>query len=148
MGYKLLRFFGSIIAALLFSYIVDAFHIAFFAGAAHFFANLSWSNWFGFGVLRGFLLPVVWAILWLVGMGLVWLARGSKIIAAFPLVLFALGIITDFKGLFLNPIELIVDDIGLGFWYYLGATITFTEIIICYVVCSVCMLTANEDDFG
>ena len=147
MGYKVLRFLGAVVASLLFSYLVDFFHIAFFAGAAHFFANLSWSNWFSFDIFRGILLPIVWAVLWLIGMGLVWLTRGSKVIAALPLLLFVLAIITDFRTLFLNPIELIVDDIGHGFWYYLGAVVTFIEILVCYIACSISMLGSKEEDF-
>ena len=80
-----------------------------------------------------------------IGMGLVWLVRGSKVIAAFPLLLFVLGIIADFNRLFLNPIELIVDDIGQGFWYYLGAIITFIEILICYILCAVSMFATDEN---
>ncbi|WP_155808432.1 hypothetical protein [Xylanibacter brevis] len=34
---KVLRFFGAVIAAFLFSHLVDSFHIVFFGGAAHFF---------------------------------------------------------------------------------------------------------------
>lgn len=142
---KVLRFIGAIVAALLFRVLVDFFHIAFFGGAAHFFANLSWSNWFSFDIFRGFLLPIVWILLMFIGMGLVWLVRGSKVIAAFPLLLFVLGIIADFNRLFLNPIELIVDDIGQGFWYYLGAIITFIEILICYILCAVSMFATDEN---
>ncbi len=145
MIYKVLRFLGAIIAALLFSYLVNFFHIAFFGGAAHFFANLSWSNWFSFDLLRGFLLPIVWTILWLIGMGLAWLVRGSKVFAALPLIWFLSGIITDFRILFLNPIELIVNDIGLGFWYYLGAVITFIEILVCYGICAISMFAPDND---
>ena len=147
MMYKVLRFFGAIIAALVFSYLVDSFHVAFFAGAAHFFANLSWSSWFGFDILRGAILPFMWAVLWLIGMGLVWLVRGSKVIAALPLIWFLMAVITDFLALFLNPMELVADDIGLGFWYYLGAVVTFIVILVCYVICSICMLPFKENDF-
>lgn len=146
MIHKVLRFFGAIVAALLFSYLVDFFHIVFFGGAAHFFANLSWSNWFSFDLFRGFLLPIVWAILLLIGMGLVWLVRGSKVIAALPIVFFIMGIISDFKILFLNPIELIVNDIGLGFWYYFGAVVTFLEMLICYGICAFSMFVYNYDN--
>ena len=144
MTYKVLRFIGAIVVAILFRFLVDFIHIAFFGGAAHFFANLSWSNWFSFDIFRGFFLPIAWTILWLIGMGLMWLVRGSKVIAALPIILFVLGIISDYNKLFLNPIELIVDDIGLGFWYYFGAIITFIEILTCYVVCAVSMFASDE----
>lgn len=146
MGYKVLRFIGAIITAWIFRYLVNFFHIAFFGGATHFIANLSWSNWFSFDILRGFLLPIAWTILWLIGMGLVWLVRGSKVIAALPLLLFVSGIIVDFRILFIEPIELIVDDIGQGFWYYIGAIITFITILICYFVCAVSMFATDENN--
>ena len=145
MIHKVLRFLGAMVAALLFSYLVDFFHIAFFGGIAHFFANLSWSSWFSFDVLRGFLLPIVWGILWLIGMGLAWLVRGSKVIATLPLIWFLLGIIADFRILFLDPIELIVNDLGLGFGYYFGAVITFIEILVCYGICSISMFALDND---
>lgn len=141
---KVLRFLGAIIAAFLFDYLVNGFHLAFFVGAAHFFANLSWSNWLSFDIFRGFLLPIAWTILWLIGMGLVWLVKGSKIIAALPILMFIWGIIAEFKFLFLYPTDLIVDDIGQGFWYYLGATLTFLEMVACYVFCSVAMFIEQD----
>ena len=145
MFYKVLRFIGAIIAALLFGRLVDAFHLAFFGGAAHFIANLSWSNWFGLGILRGFLLPVAWGVLWLIGMGLACLVRGSKVMAALPLVIFVLGVISDFIVLFLEPVESIVADIGQGFWYYSGAIGTFIWIVVCYGICAAFMLASDEN---
>lgn len=126
----ILRFIGAIVAAMLFDYLVSFFHFAFFCGAAHFFANLSWSNWFSFDILRGFLLPIVWGVLCLIGTGLTWIVKGSKIIAALPIIILIRGIILDFDVLFLNPIDIAVDDIGLGFWYYFGAVLTFLPILI------------------
>lgn len=145
MFYKVLRFIGAIIVALLFARLVDAFHITFFGGAAHFIANLSWSNWLGFGVLRGFLLPIAWAILWFIGMGLAALVRGSKAMAALPLVIFVLAVIADFRILFLEPIDLIVADIGQGFWYYFGAILTFIGIVFFYGICAAFMLASDEN---
>ena len=144
MFYKVLRFIGAIIAAFLFAYLVDAFHLAFFGGAVHFLANLSWGSWLGFDILRGALLPVVWTVLWLIGMGLMWLVKGSKAMAALPLVIFALGVISDFIDLFLVPVESIVADIGQGFWYYSGAIATFVWIVICYGLCAAFMLASDE----
>lgn len=140
MIYKILRFLGAILSAVLFSYLVDIFHLLFFGGVVHFFANLSWSNWISFDTLRGFLLPVVWTILWLIGMGLAWLVRGSKWIAALPIIYFLLRIVNDFIILFVEPIEPIVDEIGLGFWYYTGAIVTFIGILVFYIICTLQML--------
>ena len=145
MFYKVLRFIGAIIVALLFARLVDAFHITFFGGAAHFIANLSWGSWLGFDILRGFLLPVVWGVLWFIGMGLAALVRGSKAMAALPLVIFALGVISDFIDLFLEPIDLIVADIGQGFWYYFGAILTFIGIVFFYGICAAFMLASDEN---
>lgn len=82
---NIFRFIGAIVASLIFSFLVDMFHLAFFGGVTHFFANLSWSNWFSFDVLRGFLLPVAWTVLWLISMGLTWLVKGSKVLAILPI---------------------------------------------------------------
>lgn len=142
---KVLRFIGAIIAAVIFSYLVDTLHLSFFAGVAHFFANLSWTNWLSFDIFRGLLLPLIWTILWLIGMGIIWLVRGSKVISVIPIIWFVISIIADFTTLFLRPMELITNDIGEGFWYYTGAVITFVAILVCYVICMVSMLISRED---
>ena len=144
MLYKVLRFIGAIIVAVLFSYLVDVFHFSYFAGASHFFANITWSNWLGFDSLRGIVLPLMWIILWLIGLGLGWLVRGSKIIAAFPILIFILCLITDFIGLFIIPLKQITDEIGQGFFYYLGATLTYLGILACYFACSMGILTFQD----
>lgn len=144
MGYKVLRFLGAIVAAYVFSFLVDFIHLAFFSGAAHFFGNLSWSNWFSFDLLRGFLLPIAWSFLGLIGMGIVWLVRGSKVIAVLPMLWFLVAIIADFFSLFVNPAEQIIDDIGQGFWYYVGATLIFIAILTCYVMCAVSMFVSEK----
>lgn len=147
MIYKVFRFFGAIIAAVIFSYLVDVFHVLFFGGVVHFFANLSWSNWLSFDIFRGFFLPIAWAILWLIGMGLAWLVRGSKVIAALPILYFILRIINAFFVLFIDPVEPIVEEIGLGFWYYTGAIITFVGILICYIICSAVMISSDKKEY-
>lgn len=139
--FGVLRFVGAIVAAVLFSYLLDIFHILFFGGVVHFFANLSWSNWISFDIFRGFLLPIVWTILWIIGVGLAWLVRGSKWIAALPIIYFLLRIVNDIVILFVEPIEPIVDEIGLGFWYYAGAVVTFIEILVFYIICTLQMLS-------
>ena len=145
MIYKILRFIGAIITALIFNLGVNVIHIYFFGGTAHVLANLSWSNWFSFDTIRGFYLPIAWTILYLIGAGLVWMVRGSKIIAAIPIYIFITGgVISSFKQLFLEPVEMIVDDIGLGFWYYFGAVITFLFIIVTYLLCSIFMLMKQD----
>ena len=40
---------------------------------------------------------------------------------------------------------LIIDDIGLGFWYYFGAISTMITIFVCYIICTFKMIT-NEID--
>ena len=145
MIYKVLRFIGAIIAASIFSFGVNFTYFSFFDEVSHFFANLSWSNLLSFDIFRGFLLPVAWAILYLIGAGLVRMVRGSKIIAAIPIYIFiTVGVISSFKLLFLESVEIIVDDIGLGFWYYFGAVITFLFIIVTYLLCSIFMLIKQD----
>lgn len=142
---KVLRFIGAIVLSFAFSYLVDVSTISFFAGTAHFFANLSFSNWMGFDLLRGVLIPILFTIMIFAGMGVIWLVKGSKIIAIIPIIIFIVSICTEFLSLFIYPIELITQDIGAGFWYYTGAVITFLEMILCYTVCSLGMLESNED---
>ena len=146
MVYKVLRFLGAIIMALIFDYLLSVSHIAFFGGTAHFFSNLSWSNLLSFDIFRGFLLPIVWGVLSLIGIGLVWIVRGEKLIAAIPIYIFVTGAVTNFKLLFLEPVELIVNDIGLGGWYYFGAGLTFFIILALYISYSVLMLLKQGFD--
>ena len=77
-------------------------------------------------------------------MGIVWLVRGSKVIAVLPMLWFLVAIIDDFFSLFVNPAEQIVDDIGQGFWYYVGATLIFIAILTCYVMCAVSMFVSEK----
>ncbi len=133
MGY-VLRFIGAILAAAVFAAIVDMFHFLFFAGAAHFFANISWHNWFSLDTLRGFLLPLAWTIMWLVAMGAKWLVKGNIWLAVIPILLCIFGLIHGFDILFLHPYDGIISDIGHGFWYYFGAILTYIEMIVFYVI--------------
>ena len=144
MVYKILRFLGAIVVAQIFAFGVSTFHIVFFGGAAHFFANLSWSNWLSFDTFRGFLLPIAWTVLSLIGFGLVWIVRGEKLIAAIPICILIKGVFMSFKLLFLEPAELIVDEIGQGFWYYFGAILTFLPILMLYVGYSIAMLCEQD----
>ena len=86
-----------------------------------------------------------WAVIWLVGAGLVWLVKGNKMLAVLPLIWFVIQTIISFVGLFVNPVEPIIEEIGLGFWYYFGAVITFVEILICFGICVFSMFIYNED---
>ena len=65
--------------------------------------------------------------------------------AALPLVIFVLAVIADFRILFLEPIDLIVADIGQGFWYYFGAILTFIGIVFFYGICAAFMLASDEN---
>lgn len=141
---NVLRFLGAIAVAYVFSLMVDMIHITFFAGVAHFLGHLSWSSWFSLDIFRGLLLPIAWGILWLVGFGLSAIVRGSTPIALIPLIYFGISIIRDFNNLFLDPLEPIVEEIGLGFWYYAGATLTFVAIVVCYLICSITMLLKED----
>ena len=144
MVYKILKFLGAIAVAILFCYVVDMFHMLLFGGVVFFFADFSWRNWLSLDVLRALLLPIAWGIIGLIGMGLVWLTKESKTFAVLPITIFAFRIINDFIVLFIQPIEPIIAEIGLGFWYYVGATITFIMILACYLICSLVMLNRRD----
>lgn len=145
MVYKILKFFGAIAVAILFCYVVDMFHMLLFGGVVFFFADFSWRNWLSLDVFRAFLLPIAWGIIWLIGMGLGWLTKDSKVLAVLPIIIFVIRIINDFIVLFIQPIEPIIAEIGLGFWYYAGAVITFIMILACYLICSVVMLNDENN---
>lgn len=145
MELKFLRFVGAIVVAILFAFLVNMIHLSFFVGAVHTISNLSWSNWLGFDTFRGFLLPIAWAILWAVAWGLSWLVRGNRWIAALPVVVFVSSIIKEFGLLFLHPLEEVYVEAGQGFWYYLGAIITYIAMLICYTLCTVFMLSWKEE---
>lgn len=145
MLFKLLRFIGAILLAILFSYLVDVCTISFFAGTAHFFANFSFENWMGFDLLRGLFVPTLITLIVIVGWVVVKIVNGSKLIMIIPMVIFTICIFTDFINLFFFPIEIITDEIGTGFWYYLGASITFLEMIICYAACSLSMIEPKDN---
>ena len=154
MVYKIIKFFGAIVVAILFCYVVDIFHMLLFGEVVFFFVDFSWSNWlswdllrgkwYGLALLRGLLLLIVWGIICLIGMALEWLTKESKTFAILPIIIFIFRIVNDFIVLFIQPIEPIVAEIGLGFWYYVGATITFIMILACYLICSLVMLSRRD----
>lgn len=139
----LLRLSGAFIASIIFSYLVDFFHMAFFGGTAHVIVNFTWRNLFSYDVLRGFLLPLIWTILWLMAWGICWIVRGSKIMAIPPILYFLLAIVYDFRRLYVAPLDMIISDTGDGFWYYFGATLTFIGMLVCYFACSIALLFYN-----
>ncbi|MBR4389720.1 MAG: hypothetical protein IKT00_11150 [Prevotella sp.] len=133
MGY-VLRFIGAILATVVFAMIAVLFHFLFFGGAAHFFANISWHSLFSFDSLRGLLLPLAWTIMWLVAMGAKWIVKGNIWLAVIPILICILGLIHGFDILFLHPYEVIISDIGHGFWYYLGAILTYIGMIVFFAI--------------
>jgi len=143
MIYKVLRFLGAIIVAYIFALLNDLMNLAFFRGACDFFNDITWKSWLSFDTLRGFILPIIWAILWLVGWGLWWLVKGVKWITILPIIYFIVRLIDDFYLLFINPSAII--DMEHGFWYYTGAVITFIEILVCYGICTVALFQKQLD---
>ena len=136
----ILKFVCAVGIAVLFNQLMSAFFLTVFAELAHFFGNLSWGSWFSLAVFRVFLIPVGLIVLHLVGILLVWLVRGSIVKAVLPVMIFIWGMIVNFKLLFLFPIEHIIDDIGHGFWYYLGAALTYLSMLVVYIYHSWVML--------
>lgn len=142
---NILRFLGAVACAFAFSFLVDASNLVIFGGTAHFIANLTWTNWLSFDLFRGFLLPVAWGVTWLLGMGLLWLVKGSIVHAVLPIIIFIRGIVNDFYVLFIQTAEPIVEDIGLGFWYYVGASLCFIVMFACYAICTISMFAYQEE---
>lgn len=141
---KIVRFIGAIVLAWLFGCIVDIYHLFCFEAMAHYFSNLSLSNLFRWELLSAVLLPIVWAIIWLIGLGIVSLAKQSKLMKTIVLIVFVYSIIADFRIVFIIPIEPIVYDIGHGFWYFFGAILSFIGMLICYGICSVSLFVHEE----
>ena len=50
----------------------------------------------------------------------------------------------DFIFLFINHSEVIVEDIGLGFWYYTGSVITYVLMMLCYILVGVMLFINHE----
>ena len=73
------------------------------------------------------------------------LVNGKKYMMIMPILNFVISIVNDFYQLFIKKIPLIIDDIGLGFWYYFGAISTMITIFVCYIICTFKMIT-NEID--
>lgn len=136
----LLRLSGAFVVSFFFSYLVDFFHMAFFGGTAHVIVNFTWRTLFSYDMLRGFLLPVMWTIIWLIALGLCWIVRRHKLIAIPPILYFLLALVYDIKRLYIYPVDMIISETGDGFGYYLGATLTFIGMLICYIACIIALL--------
>ena len=145
MGYKILRFVGALVAANLFIFLVQLFHLVCMDSVILMFANFSWRSLFSFDVLRGGIIPIVWFIFYLMVLGIGWIVRGSKIIAALPLICFLGALINLFYILFVNPQSSAIDEVGLGIWYYSCAIITFIIIVGWMIGCALFMFTDQEE---
>ena len=140
----LFRFLGAIIAAQVFSFLVGLSWFTFFGEVASLIAHISWANWLRMDIIRGMLFPVVLGIIWAIGVGLCWLVRGNKWIAALPILIFIYGIIVNIDALFLSHSPAIVAEIGEGSLYYIGAICTFVVILITHVVCVLGMFISDN----
>lgn len=140
MGYKILRFFGALIVVNVFIYLVQLFHLFCMIGLIEFFEHFSWRSLFTFDIVRGFIIPIAWAIFYGIVMGIAWLVRGSKIIAALPLISFVIAAINLFIKLFISP----TDEIEPNFWYYIVSVTTYLVVIGWFVFCSIGMLAFEE----
>lgn len=146
MGYKILRFFGALIAAILFIFLVQMFHVVSMDVVIHMLANFSWKTLFSIDILRGFIIPIVWGLFYLMTIGIGWIVRGSKVIATLPIIYFLLALANLFYLLFVNPQSSSVDEVGLGVLYYLCAIVTFLVIIGWTLFCTIAMFAYGKEN--
>lgn len=110
------------------------------------FANFSWRALFSFDTMRGFLFPIVWVIFYAMTVGIGWIVRGSKIIAALPLICFLGALANLFYILFVNPQSSAIDEVGLGVWYYICAIVTFLIILGWMLFCTLAMFAYQKEE--
>ena len=61
-----------------------------------------------------------------------------------PAIISIIGIISMFKALFIHPEETIIEDIGQGFLYYFGSTISLIVAIVLYIALILHTFKENE----
>jgi len=140
-----LYFIGAIIVSRIFCAITDIFFIFLFGSVFHCLTHQSLKNFGKLFFISGAVLPIIYIILGLMGMFLKNLVNGKKYMMIMPILNFVISIVNDFYQLFIKKMPLIIDDIGLGFWYYFGAISTMITIFVCYIICTFKMIT-NEID--
>lgn len=145
MGYKILRFFGALLAVNAFIYLVELFHLFCMVGLIEFFENFSWRSLFTLGIIRGFVIPIAWIIFYGISIGIAWLVRGSRIIAALPLISFVIAAIALFIKLFISPSNVVLDEVDSESWYYIASVIAYLVIIGWFIFCSILMFAFKDE---
>ena len=144
MGYKILRFLGALISVNVFIYLVQLFHLFCMVGVLKLFEDFSWRNLLGLDLVRGLLIPVAWFIFYWISVGIAWIVRGSKIIAALPLISFVIMAIGLFINLFVSPSNAIADEVN-SWGYYTVSVVTYLIIIGWFAFCSILMFVYEDE---
>lgn len=146
MGYKILRFFGALIAVNVFIYLVELFHLFCMVGLIDFVEHFSWRSLFRLDIIRGLVIPIAWFIFYWISIGIAWLVRGSKIIATPPLIFFVIAAIALFIKLFISPTNVIFEEVDSTSWYYTVSVIAYLVIIGWFIFCSIAMFAFKDEN--
>lgn len=152
---KILRFIGAIILAYLFSLIWSSSCICIWASIVWLFSDFTFGRFFMMSVGWSIATYILTFILPLIGMGMTYVIKGSKLIAALPIMMFLMNVLSDIMSFILidkgvsKPVtaELMgmLSDIS-GIWYNIGAFMTSIVMIIGYVVMVSIILVYDGQD--
>lgn len=141
---KVLIFIGRAIATFIVANILG-FLVNFFHTSAYGLAVILFSK---YGVILGLfdfaLYPFALYILWKVLLALKKIVKGNIVMAILSTLVFIHCAAASFRILFTRPMEPIIDVIGLGAGYYIGSTITFSLIVICYIIGTISVFKKND----
>lgn len=134
------RLIATFVVANIFGFLVNFSHQSIYGIAVILFSK--------YGVILSLfdfsLFPLAWYILWLVLLALKKIVKGNIILAILSTLIFIHSVAASFRILFTKPMEPIVDIIGLGAGYYIGAIITFVLIVICYIIGTISVFKKND----
>lgn len=147
MGYRILRFFGALVTIIIFIFLVGLFHLVCMdyivkLGTKSTLVTMIFSLDL-YRLLMLFLIFLVWTIFYEFAKGIGWIVRGSKVIAALPLICLLGSLVRLFYILFIN--NSFLNDVGGSVWYYFCAIITFLVILGWWSLCVLLMFTYYKD---
>ena len=134
---KIIKLLGAIICGYIYSVGIAYQVFLTFIFIVHFFAFVLPNHFLlGLGDFLGIIVFLaLWGITMLFGKWHTKLtndySKTTKIILSTVMLL--IGVMTNISLLFITPYELTVAEIGLGFWYYFGATMSLIVAIILYI---------------
>lgn len=145
MWYKILRFFGAIIAAYIFFYLVEWACFSIFLKYINQVTDYVWADWFK---LSSLVISVGVTSIVAVGIVLCNLVRGNIWLAILPILYFIDRLISLFNvfintDIVANFVSQKVDDVPESL-YNFGLTITFALILFSCVFCSLKMIKWKE----